>query len=47
MIVYGEALPQNTDVPLRDGGVPLDTESPGSAQKFLEHARQGLVIRKR
>jgi hypothetical protein len=47
MIVYGEALPQNTDVPLRDGGVPLDTESPISAQKFLEHARQGLVVRTR
>ena len=47
MIVYGEALPQNTAVPVRDGGVPLDTESPRSAQKFLEHARQGLIIQKR
>jgi len=47
MILYGEALPQNTDVPLRDGGVPLDTESPGSAQKFLERARQGILVRTR
>lgn len=47
MILYGEALPQNTDVPLRNGGVSLNTESPGSAEKFLAHARQGLVIRKR
>jgi hypothetical protein len=43
MIVYGESLPQNTAVPVRNGGVPLDTESPSSAQMFLEHARQGLV----
>lgn len=47
MIIYGEALPQDTDVPLRDGGIPLDTESPSSAQKFLEHARRGLVVRTR
>lgn len=44
MIVYGEALPQNTAVPIRNGGVPLDTESPSSAQMFLEHARQGLTM---
>ena len=47
MILYGEALPQNTAVPLREGGVPLDTESPSSAQIFLEHARQGLVVQTR
>ena len=47
MIVYGEALPQNTAVPIREGGVPLDTESPSSAQIFLEHARQGLVVQSR
>jgi hypothetical protein len=47
MIVYGEALPQNTTVPIRKGGVQLDTESPGSAQMFLEHARQGLVVQTR
>jgi len=47
MIIYGEALPQYTSVPVRDGGVHLDTESPASAQTFLEHARQGLVIQTR
>ena len=47
MIIYGEALPQNTAIPVRDGGVPLDTESPGSAQIFLEHARRGLTVQKR
>jgi len=44
MIIYGEALPQDAAVPV---GVPLDKESPGSAQMFLEHARQGLVIHTR
>jgi hypothetical protein len=47
MIVYGEALPQDTAVPVRKDGVPLDKESPGAAQMFLEHARQGLVIQTR
>lgn len=47
MIVYGEALPQDTAVPVRKGGVQLDTESPGSAQVFFEHARQGLVVHAR
>ena len=47
MIIYGEALPQNTAVPVREGGVQLDTESPDSAQMFLEHARQGLVVQTR
>ena len=47
MIIYGEALPQNTAIPVRNGGLQLDTESPSSAKMFLEHARQGLVIRTR
>jgi len=47
MILYGEALPQNTAVPVRNGGVPLDTESPSSAQMFLEHAREGLIVQTR
>jgi hypothetical protein len=47
MIIYGEALPLDTAVPVRKGGVLLDKESPGSAQIFLEHARQGLVIQTR
>lgn len=47
MIVYGEALPQNTAVPIRSGGVSLDAESPSSAQVFLERAREGLIIQPR
>lgn len=47
MILYGEALPQNTTVPVRASGASLDTESPSSAQIFLEHARQGLAVQKR
>jgi hypothetical protein len=47
MIIYGEALPQYSSVPVRAGGVHLDTESPASAQMFLERARQGLVVQTR
>ena len=45
MIIYGEALPRDAAIPVRQGGVELDTEAPGSAQTFLQHARQGLVVR--
>lgn len=44
MILYGEALPQNAAVPLRSGGVSLDTEAPSSAQMYLEHARRGINL---
>jgi hypothetical protein len=44
MIIYGETLPEHSEVPVREGGVELDTESPASAQMFLDHARQGLVV---
>jgi len=47
MIIYGEALPQDTAVPVRKGGVQLDMESPVMAQMFLEHARRGLVVQMR
>lgn len=47
MIIYGEALPRDTAVPVRKDWIQLDTESPGSAQMFLEHARQGLVVQAR
>jgi hypothetical protein len=47
MIIYGEALPQNSAVPVREKGLDLDKESPDSAQVLLEHARQGLVIHTR
>jgi hypothetical protein len=44
MIIYGEALPQDSAISVRTKGFVLDTESPASAQVLLEHARQGLVI---
>ncbi len=47
MIIYGEALPQDSAIPVREKGLNLDTESPGSAQLLFEHARQGLVIHTR
>ena len=47
MIIYGEALPQNSAIPVREKGVNLDTESPDSAQVLLERARRGLVIHAR
>jgi hypothetical protein len=47
MIIYGEALPQNSPIPVVKKGLDLDTESPASAQVLLEHAREGLVIHTR
>lgn len=47
MIIYGEALPNDSKVPVREGGVQLDTESPESAHLFLEHARRDLGILKK
>lgn len=44
MIIYGEALPLQSDVPLRPGGGALDQESPAFAQQFLEHARKDVSI---
>jgi hypothetical protein len=47
MVIYGEALPDDSKVPMREGGVQLDTESPDSAHLFLEHARRDLGIVKK
>ena len=44
MIIYGEALPSNSSVPVREGGVELDAESAASAMMFLDHARRGLFV---
>jgi hypothetical protein len=46
MIIYGEALPEHSEIPVGKGGVDLDKESPESAQTFLEHARGDLIIRR-
>ncbi len=47
MIIYGEVLPEGSKVPVSDDGVPLDGASPDSAKMILDHAREGLTIRKR
>jgi hypothetical protein len=47
MIIYGEAMPEESAVPQRKGGVNLDKESPDSARMILEDARKDLSIRKR
>ena len=47
MIIYGEALPLDSAVPVREKGLDLGTESPDSAEVLLGHARQDLVIRAR
>jgi hypothetical protein len=47
MIIYGEALPDDSAVPVRDGGVQLDKESPDWAHLFLEHARRDLSMVKK
>jgi len=47
MIIYGEALPRDLAIPDRKSGDSLDKESSSSAQMFLEHARQELVVQAR
>ncbi len=47
MIIYGEALPENSDVPVRQGGVELDKEAPGAARTLLKNARRDMSIRVR
>lgn len=47
MIIYGEALPDDSTVPVSEGGVQLDKESPDAAHLFLEHARRDLGIVKK
>jgi hypothetical protein len=47
MIIYGEALPADSTVPLSDDGVALDKEAPDAAHLFLEHARRDLGIVKK
>jgi hypothetical protein len=45
MIIYGEALPEGSKIPLAKDGVELDIRSPESAHKILEDARKDLNIR--
>ncbi len=44
MIIYGESLPENSKIPMRENGVELDKESPEAATVFLKHARGNLKI---
>lgn len=46
MIIYGEALPENSPIPTGADGVPLDSASVDAARIILGRARQGLTIRK-
>jgi hypothetical protein len=46
MIIYGEALPEGSSVPVAAYGVALDTTAPDAAKTFLEHAQKDLSIRK-
>jgi hypothetical protein len=46
MIIQGEAVPDDSQVPAANDGVLLDEASSEAAKVFLEHARQGLTIRK-
>jgi len=45
MIIYGEALPVDSLVPVRKEGVELDKEAPDAAKVFVENARRDLSIR--
>ena len=46
MIIYGEALPENSPIPTGADGVPLDSANVEAAKTVFGHARQGLTIRK-
>jgi hypothetical protein len=46
MIIYGEALPESSPIPVGADGIPLDSASAEAAKQILDHARQGLTIRK-
>ena len=45
MIIYGEALPDNSAIAVRKDGVDLDKESPAAAKAILENAHRDLIIR--
>jgi hypothetical protein len=47
MVIYGEALPPQSRIPTAADGLSLDSESPADARILLDHARQGLTIRRR
>lgn len=44
MIIYGEALPDQSSVPVRADGVQLDDEAPDAAKMYLKRATTDLRI---
>jgi hypothetical protein len=46
MIIYGEALPAESRVPVSEDGVSLDTADPADAKLILQRALQGLTLRR-
>jgi hypothetical protein len=47
MIIYGEALPEGSKIPVSDKGIPLDDDFPDAAKIMLDHVKKGLTMRKR
>jgi len=46
MIIYGEAVPKDSKIPVRAESVRLDSTFPEAVSILLDHARQGLSIHK-
>ena len=46
MIIYGEAVPEDSKIPVREGGVRLDGAFPEAANTLLDHALKSLTIHK-
>jgi hypothetical protein len=46
MIIYGESWPEDSKIPASNGGIPMDDAYPAAAKTILDHAREGLAIRK-
>jgi len=46
MIIYGEAVPDGSKIPVGKEGIRLDGALPEAANTLLDHARQNLTIRK-
>jgi hypothetical protein len=47
MIIYGEAVPENSIIPTSAAGLALDSAYTDAAKTMLDHARQALTIRRR
>jgi hypothetical protein len=47
MIIYGEAVPDGSSIPVGQYGTVLDKDAPEAARLLLEHAKRDLTIQKR